>query len=281
MITTKAVFTKGLAVFRSAKLQFSLLASCGIFIPSLALSLILDIRGSVITSQFRMLVDRGPALDWTQLFAPVLSFVGLLIVILGIGALCYLVFYLGMVQLTVDVIRNQKPFLILPVLKRSLFLSLRRIFPLSVAALAVFIFTQSLTGLALIIAPLLLMAPVMMVSEREMGGFQSIGRSLTLKYTGDYAGFSVFAVLVTIGLLAFLLFTGAVFLAEQFFYLDLWLPGLRPMMVLGFPGLPFGPAYIMVTVLLNAAATTILLGVTLLSCALYFQVTQSRVIGVA
>jgi hypothetical protein len=141
---------------------------------------------------------------------------------------------------------------------------------------------QVLIAPAIIMAVLSLVVPVILVSERR-GAFSSLWRALTLKYVSraEYSGWTVLFNLLTIGAVFYAVLIGTGFVTEALLFLDERLGLPRDVWTYTFGGLPFGPVYLVVSLIETVITMVVLAAFPAMTAALYFTVAGKKELGEA
>jgi hypothetical protein len=273
-IATKDVWQKGLDTLRATRRQTMIVAAIGLVAPQLILGLAFDTASAPTVAALRgMFADTAasPGVSYAQLVGPAMSFVARFAVTTVVIAMLAMASYFALVQIVVRHHRGEPLPRPVEALAYGIKLTLTRGIWLAIVLGSLIFLGQFLVAPAILVAILSLALPVLLVADGG-GGWRALGDALSLRYVRGTA-FSPWNVLFTLLTLAAFLYTAVALtsMAVDFMlHADEALGVPRTLWVQSFPGLPFGPVYLLAAIIEAAALTTAVTLMPALTAALYF-----------
>ncbi len=278
-LATRELWAKGLATILATKRQTLTILFLGLILPQLLLSILIDCQSGAVVDAVRGVFTSKAASPGSLmgLISPATSFLTELAVLIPLIFLLILASYFALVHIAVEHNRGTST------LKTGAawLLGLRSALPggivLIVSLFILALIGQILIAPAIIMAVLSLIVPIILVAEKR-GAFPSLWRAISLKYVSrpEYSGWTVLFNLLTIGavLYTFLIATG--FLTEALLFLDERLALARDVWTYTFPGMAFGPVYVLVSLVETTLTMTVLSLFPAITAALYFTVAGKK-----
>lgn len=278
------MWSKGLVTVKATKRQTLKILLLGLILPQQLLSFLIDYQSGAVVDEVRGVFTSKAASPGSLmgLIAPAMPFLTELAVVIPLIFLLILASYYALVHLAVE---HQRGFSTLQA-GRAWLLGLRSAIPGGVVLLVSLFFLvamgQILIAPAIIMAVLTLVVPIILVAERR-GAFASLWRALSLKYVSraEYSGWTVLFNLLTIGALLYTFLIATGYLTESLLFLDERVAMSRDLWAYTFSGLPFGPAYVFVSLFETTLTMSALSLFPALTAALYFTVAGKKSLGEA
>lgn len=259
---------------KQARRAYWVVLVLGMILPELLLSMVTDVYGartvlairSSLSGNFEPL--ESAALDFLGIMAPVV------IILLLVSA----VSYLALVQLAINPTTCSGGMAI----RRGFTLAMPRGLALLFLIVFMLVVGQALVIPAIIVGILSIMAPVVLVAENK-GAWRCLMDALTLRYarSAAYSGWSTFSCLLYIAGLFYLLALGIATMSERLLALDIFAGAPRSLYLSHFGDLPFGQAYLFVTILITITEQMVLSALPFVSTTLYLAVVGKRDLGQA
>ncbi len=281
-LATRELWAKGLATVRATKRQTLTILLGGLILPQLLLSILIDYQSGAVVDGVRGVFTSKATSPGSLmgLLAPARPFLTELAVVIPLIFLVILASYFALVHIAVEHHRGSAT------LKAGTawLLGLRSALPggivLIVALFFLAVIGQILIAPAIIMAVLSLTVPIILVAERR-GAFPSLWRALSLKYVSrpEFSGWTVLFNLLTVGAVLYTVLIATGFLTEALLFLDERLTLPRDFWTYTFPGLPFGPVYVVASLIETALTMSILALFPAITAALYFTVAGKNRLG--
>jgi hypothetical protein len=287
VLTMQAVVSQALAATRATWRETFKILLLGFILPQLALNLYFDLTDHGPVMALRDLAGavamRRDAVSFQALLKPALDYAAQLGSALFVTLVWTIVSYLALVHVYVHYAQTGAHLSFGQALLRGVRSALPK--GLFLFFIAVF-FAGSLGQIAsapvILLVILACMIPVILVVEKR-GAFWTLRAAVTIQYArqSPYSGWNVFFTLVTLIAFLYTLVAVAAFGGQELMILDQTAGIPRNLWLWTFPGLSFGPFYVLL-LLIETLVTTITVGMApALTAALYFIVVPKRELGQA
>lgn len=277
-IRTIEILSRAGSRMREARRPIVFILVCGMVLPDLLLTLLMDHYGAKAVDLLRT----ATSMRFDELITPSIRFLTALLPAVVVALVMTVSSYLALVHVAVCQYR-QMP---LPSGWSALRHGLRKALPRGIAQLVLVVVLlavgHTLVIPAIAVAVLSIMAPVVLVAESK-GAWRSLIDALTLRYARDTSvgAWSTFASLLYLCGLFYLVAMGIATLGERLMTLDVYTGAPRALYLWRFEGLPFGPVYAAVTALSTLLEQTALAAMPFLTASLYFAIANKRELGSA
>jgi hypothetical protein len=278
-ISTRDVWQKGLDTLRATRRQTLIVAGFALVGPQLLLSFVFDWQSSETVAAVRKLTGEmaTETVGFERLLEPVLAFtqpfalVVLMMTVLGLGG------YFALIELAVTHHRGDGLPAPAAAIRRGLVLALKRGLGAALAVGLLTLMGQVFVAPAILVIVLSLVLPVVIVAEGQ-GLWRSLGDALMMRYVRG-TSVSPWSVLLTLMSLAATLYVAIVLIGGMLDFIlhaDQWLGLSRDSWTRTVPGLPFGPVYIVASLLESLLLMGVISIYPALTTALYFSVAKRR-----
>jgi hypothetical protein len=287
VLTIQSVLSQAMGTLRLTWRENITILALGVVLPQLALNLYFDLKDQGPVAALRELATalgrRRDAMSYRDLLKPALDYASELGVSLFVATLWMLVAYFALVQISVHAAQTGSAMSVRSALVRGSKAALPRGF---LVLLGTLFFAGTLGQIA--VAPVIFflvlasMIPVIVVVEQR-GAFWSFSSAVSLRYvrSSAYSGWNVFFTLMSAFAILYTLVVASAYGTSQLMVLDEALEIPRVFWLQTFPGVSFGPVYLVLLSLETLVTSVAFCIAPAMTVAIYFAVFAKRDLGQA